>query len=187
MDPATALGVASSIVQLVSFTGDLISKGNEIYKSVDGALSENLELETIAASLQELSSELPLTLFNDPKRKLSKTEKHMQDLCRGCKTLSTQLLDAVRTLKISGSPTRWKGFRQALLTVWHEPKIIALETRLERYRRQLDTVLLISLKESIESISEGTNKHERVSSRVLGKNPTNDWKAELIDSLYAEN
>ncbi len=62
MDPATALDVASSIVQPVSFTSDLISKGNEIYKSVDGALSENLELETIAASLQELSSELPLIL-----------------------------------------------------------------------------------------------------------------------------
>jgi hypothetical protein len=74
-----------------------------------------------------------------------------------------------------------------LLTVWQEPQIIALEIRLERYRRQLDTVLLISLKESIESISEGTNKHERVSSHVLGKNPTNEWKAELIDSLYREN
>ena len=187
MDPATALGIASSIVQLVSFTSDLISKGNEIYKSVDGALSENLELETIAASLQELSSELPLTFFNNPKRQLSKTEKQMQDLCQDCKILSTQLLDAVKALKISGSSTRWKGFRQALLIVWQEPKIIALETRLERYRRQLDTVLLISLKESIESISEGTNKHERVSSHVLGKNPTNEWKAELIDSLYTEN
>ncbi|PMD22533.1 hypothetical protein NA56DRAFT_570112, partial [Hyaloscypha hepaticicola] len=187
MDPATALGVASSIVQLVSFTGDLISKGNEICKSVNGALSENRELETIAASLQELSSELPWTLFNDSKRSLSKTEKQMQDLSHGCKTLSTQLLDAVKALKISGSPTRWKSFRQALLIVWQEPKIIALETRLERYRRQLDTVLLISLKESIESISEGTNKHERISSRVLGKNPTDEWKAELIDSLYTEN
>jgi len=187
MDPATALGIASSIVQLVSFTSDLISKGNEIYKSVDGALSENLELETIAASLQELSSELPFTFFNNPKRQLSKTEKQMQDLCQGCRILSTQLLDAVKSLKISGSSTRWKGFRQALLIVWQEPKIIALETRLERYRQQLDTVLLISLKESIESISEGTNKHERVSSHVLGQNPTNEWKAELIDSLYAEN
>ncbi len=116
-----------------------------------------------------------------------KIEKQMQDLCHGCKTLSSQLLDAVKTLKIGGSPTRWKGFHNALLTVWQEPKIAALEVRLERYRRQLDTVLLISLRESIESISEGTNKRERVSSRVLGKNPTNDWKAELIDSFYAVN
>jgi hypothetical protein len=187
MDPATALGIASSIVQLVSFSSDLISKGNEIYKSVDGALSDNVELATIAASLQELSSELPLTFFNNPKRQLSKTEKQMQDLCQGCRKLSTQLLDAVKPLKISGSSTRWKSFRQALLTVWQEPQIIALEIRLERYRRQLETVLLISLKESIESISEGINKHERVSSHVLGKNPTNEWKAELIDSLYREN
>jgi len=49
-DPLTTLGLASNI-------SDLISKGHEISKSVDGTLVENLELET---SLQELSSGLTL-------------------------------------------------------------------------------------------------------------------------------
>jgi hypothetical protein len=51
-DPLTTLGLASNIVQLISFTSDLISKGREISKSADGVLVENLELEAITSSLQ---------------------------------------------------------------------------------------------------------------------------------------
>jgi hypothetical protein len=55
MDPLTALGLASNIVQLISFSSDLVAKGREIYQSTDGTLVENLELETITKSLRELS------------------------------------------------------------------------------------------------------------------------------------
>jgi hypothetical protein len=40
-DPLTGLGLASNIVQLVTFTGSLISKPREIPNSENGSLVEN--------------------------------------------------------------------------------------------------------------------------------------------------
>jgi len=57
-DPLTALGLATNIIQLIDFTGDLISKTWEVSKSADGILVENLELEAITSSLQQLSNGL---------------------------------------------------------------------------------------------------------------------------------
>jgi len=187
MDPASALGLASSIVQLVQFTGDLISKGNEIYKSADGTLIDNLELETIAASLADLSKEVPLLVHTkDRKKSLTKIEKEMQDLCQGCNAISMQLIEVVGELKNKRPPTRWNSFRQALLSVWKESEIAALEKRLERYRRQLDTVLLVSLKKSIEGISALSREDQQASSHLLGERCIRDWKADLIDSPFEE-
>jgi hypothetical protein len=56
-DPLTALGLASNIVQLITFASSLVSKTREISKSANGALVANLELEAIASNLQELSRE----------------------------------------------------------------------------------------------------------------------------------
>jgi hypothetical protein len=58
LDPLTALGVASHIVQFVDFTVKLISKSHEIYNSTDGALIANKDLEAIAAHLNRLTERL---------------------------------------------------------------------------------------------------------------------------------
>lgn len=38
MDPVSALGLASSVLQVVNFTGGLISKSRQLYQSVTGNL-----------------------------------------------------------------------------------------------------------------------------------------------------
>jgi hypothetical protein len=57
-DPFKALGLASRVVQFITFASSLVSKTNEISKSTHGTLAENLELEAIASNLQELSKEI---------------------------------------------------------------------------------------------------------------------------------
>jgi uncharacterized protein involved in exopolysaccharide biosynthesis len=110
MDPASALGLASRIVQLIQFTNGLISKDNEIYKSTQGSLLENLELETITASLADFLKELPLELTNNGSRRLTKTEKQIQDLCQGYNAISIQLLGVMGELKTKRPSTYWKSF-----------------------------------------------------------------------------
>lgn len=51
MDPLTALGLASNIVQFVDFASKLISQSHEIYQSADGALEDNVALEHVAKNL----------------------------------------------------------------------------------------------------------------------------------------
>jgi hypothetical protein len=55
MDPLSALSVAANIVQFVVYGIDIVSKGNQLCKSADGALAENVELETASLRLQRLS------------------------------------------------------------------------------------------------------------------------------------
>lgn len=48
---------------------------------------------------------------------------------------------------VGGSKTgRWRSFRQALLSVWHEKQIDGLEKRLARLREQLAFRVLTSLR-----------------------------------------
>jgi hypothetical protein len=51
MDPLTAFSLACGIVQFVDFSSKLVSKGYEISISAEGALAENLDLETVTTDL----------------------------------------------------------------------------------------------------------------------------------------
>lgn len=155
MDPLTVLGLASNIVQLVTFTSDLISKGNEIYKSADGVLIENLELESITTTLQKLASDLVVP--DRHSRRPTKTETQLQELCNGCKDVSGQLLNVIQGLKAKELRAKWSSFRQALNSVLKDNEIRVLEVRLERYRRQIDTTLLVALREHAHELSRNNN------------------------------
>ncbi len=58
MDPLTALGLASNVLQFVDFVAKLVSTGVEVAGSVQGASEETVDLEKIYKSLQALSSRL---------------------------------------------------------------------------------------------------------------------------------
>lgn len=152
MDPLTALGLASNVVQFISFTRELVDKGREISKSADGALIENLELEAITRNLYDLSRGLmvpPLTKTSrlTGKPKPSKPERELQQLCEGSRDVAATLLNALQSLKVTGSKhQKWVSFRQALNSVFSQEKIGQLSARLERYHRQINTALLASLR-----------------------------------------
>ena len=210
LDPLTALGVASNIIQLVQFTSDLVSKSREYYDSADGALVEQLELEAITKSLQELSKDLIVPTGGWPnaattKQQLSElsnefdgdlavvskameTEKQLSELCRGCREVSKELLIIIQGLKSKGTRTKWKSFRQALKSVLEEDKIKALEARLDRYRRQIDTTLLISLRASLSGLSKPDGHSEHVSHIILSsKMEVKQWERELVDKVHQTN
>ncbi|KUJ13781.1 uncharacterized protein LY89DRAFT_784647 [Mollisia scopiformis] len=192
-----ALGLASNIVQFVSFASDLISKSRAISKSTDSGLVENLELEAISSTLHELNHGLLRALATGASS--STAEKILQELCKGCGDVMEELLEVIQSLKSQGPHTRWNSFRQALKSVWKEDQIKALSTRLDRYRNQIDTTLLMSLRENIVALQthlvaqnstlEATQKTsvdqlhssmksiEQWQSEVLGKLLLNDWQS----------
>ncbi|CZR58778.1 uncharacterized protein PAC_08670 [Phialocephala subalpina] len=177
MDPLTVLGLASNIVQLVTFTSDLVSRGNEIYKSADGVLIENLELESITTTLQKLASYLVVP--DRHSQRPTKTETQLQELCNGCKDVSGRLLNVIQGLKAKEPHAKWNSFHQALNSVWKENDIRALESRLERYRRQIDTTLLVSLRECVQELSDRELDNEQVRNEMLRQ--VKQSQAELID------
>ena len=147
LDPLTALGIASNAVQLAEFSSRLISRGHQIFKSTDGALTENLELEAIASGLLKMNNTLARSLRSDElHRTLSDDDKELQAICEGCRCVGTELINALQKLKIRGNHGKWKSFRQALKTIWSKDEIDKLSKRLEGFRKQLDTYILVSLR-----------------------------------------
>jgi len=174
MDPLTALGLASNIVQFVDFASKLISQSHEIYRSADGALEDNVVLEYVAKNLSRLGDELKSKqadiktgrealarerdwakkdgrVIPEPE-KVTAAGKQLQQLSKECSAVSNELLQELEKLKIKEPHKRWESFRQALNSVWSQEKIRALETRLEGIRKQLDTTLLVCLRYDIAFI-----------------------------------
>jgi hypothetical protein len=158
LDPFTALGVAGNIVQFVDFTVKLISKSHEIYKSVDGALVENQDLEAIANNLSRLTERLRTDLSchllppvkNGPSP-ANYTVKNRAEIELGaintkCSGVAKELLGILSQLKSQERHGKWRSFRQALKSVWEEDHVQAILSKLSECRAALDTELLISLR-----------------------------------------
>jgi hypothetical protein len=186
LDPLTALGLASNIVQLITFASGLVAKGRDIYQSTDGTLVEHLELEAITKSLEDLSLEVALPDTVSPN--LTKVERQLQQLCDGCRKATKELLDVIQKLKAQGPHKRWASFRQALNSIWKEDEIQGLSVRLERYRRQIDTTLLLSLRETLQSTRTVPGQpYKPASQQVLGSvGESNKWQADFIDELQQQ-
>jgi hypothetical protein len=75
-------------------------------------------------------------------------ELQLGKLCKDCNRAASDLLTALEKLKIeAGTKNRsWKSFRAALKSIWSKEEIEALAQRLESYRRQLDTRILVSIR-----------------------------------------
>jgi hypothetical protein len=149
LDPVTSIGLAASVIQLIAFTKDLLDKSEEVQGRIDGALLENSELETITRSLLKLSGQLSVPQKKNttkPDTKLDPVEKEISELCDGCKNVAQSLVEALTELKSDGNRNRWRSFNQALRCIWNERKINDIVERLERYRRQIDTLMLVSIR-----------------------------------------
>jgi hypothetical protein len=147
LDPLTALSLAGNIIQLVDFSSKLVNKGREIYRAVDVALPENLELEIVAKDLTTLVQRLmnhpgsdgdPSVSFTDP------ADSELYQICEKCKTTATELLAKLQEVKVKGKHRRWKSFRQALKSVWTKDEVDGLARRLAVFRNQLQFRIMVS-------------------------------------------
>jgi|SRR5271156_5630563 len=142
MDPLTALGVASSVVQFVDFTSKLISGSYELYKSDYGVVEATSSLEALTSNLIAVSNDLSRSL------KASKSiPKELELLCKECVAEASKLLSVLESLKVEGSDRRlWKSFKTALKTIWSQDKIDSFQGRLDSFRQQITMSIVVSLK-----------------------------------------
>lgn len=146
MDPLSALGLASNIIQFVQFASKLIAESQEAYDSIDGVSQRNANLESIASSLIGLHQQLAKDAYRAPGVELSAAEAQLQRLVTESVEISEELIRIVRGLKSDRGNKRWKSVRHAIITAWKQKDIAALQARLNEIRQQLDTALLICLR-----------------------------------------
>lgn len=187
MDPLSAIGLASSVVQLITFTTDVLSKGREIHKSAAGSLVENVELKTIARTLQSQSRRVALqaTERNFP----SGTGNQLVGLCETVRRISQDLIDTIEGLETNGSSSSWKSFYQALRSVWKEQEIADCLRRLETHRQQIDSLLLMHLQERLEMFTQDAENRNAQIDQNLDKllqcvQPESFWQNKLLETAH---
>lgn len=148
MDPFTALGLASNVIQIVDFSCKLVSKGQEIYKSVDGTSVENVDTEAVANDLDLLNTNLQRSLdaSNNNNESLSKDDQSLVNLCGKCSELARELQAKLDSLKVAGKHRRWKSARQALKSVSGKDGIEQIANRLAAYRDEINLNITVSLR-----------------------------------------
>jgi hypothetical protein len=173
LDPITTIGLAASIVQLADFTGRLISNSHEFYKSASGALVQHEDLRVVAESLRaqlgglsrkrqevQVSEDIDnwkqlyeVDDFGNLVRKPAQWDGIQDDPALQLEKLSyemdeaaSKLLNVVDELRLIPGHRTWSSIRQAVKSILKQHEIQELEERLDRYRKQVDTTLLISLR-----------------------------------------
>jgi hypothetical protein len=146
MDPMTAIGLAGSIVQFVSFSHEFVSLGKEIYKSSAGAREQSIELDTMIQDLSAIHESLLQSWSTDPARR-SKQENNIANLVTQCEPIYKELQGVLAGLQVQGDDRRkWKSFCKALKSVWKEDQISRLEKRLHRLQQQIDSHLITDIR-----------------------------------------
>jgi len=135
MDPLTAIGLAGSVVQFVSFAHEIISLGKEVYKSPNGTIQESRE---IGAMLDDLL---------DVHGRLVRSQLHLERgdalsrLIDQCAPIYKELESVLESLKSQGGG-KWKSLHTAVKLAWKKGEIKDLEKRLRRLQRQIDSHLV---------------------------------------------
>ena len=145
MDPLTALGLASNVIQVVEFSIQLVSKGVEIYK--DGSLAENVDAEEITQSLKGLNGKLQRSVQDSRcGGSLSEADQSLMGLCANCERTTNELLAMFDRIKVTGKHRRWKSARLALKSIVKKDELELLARRLDTYRSEINLNVTISLR-----------------------------------------
>ncbi|KAL1613149.1 hypothetical protein SLS60_001381 [Paraconiothyrium brasiliense] len=191
MEPLSALGLASSVIQIVDFSGRLLAKSREIYTSAEGTIEEHGLLEESANNLAELSVALSAPLHGIEKQRLQSRQKvHAADrqllrLCTDCKNVTTRLLAELDRLKSKGPHGKLKSVQQALRHMGSQSEILNLKGKLDDIRKQVDTAL-----DHLDDSRRDGVSAASVFLNDAGASSYQDnerWKLDLLDALQIHN
>ncbi|KAL8797113.1 MAG: hypothetical protein Q9195_000580 [Heterodermia aff. obscurata] len=120
IDPVTAIGLATNVVQFVDFSWGLLCDSKRLYDSGTGLSAENEDLEMISNDLLRLYCALtaPSSVGAIPDQ--------MGNLAFQCKSVAEELLTALNKVKEKGPRKRWTSFVVTLQSVWKKGQIEGL-------------------------------------------------------------
>ncbi|PVH84734.1 hypothetical protein DL98DRAFT_584281 [Cadophora sp. DSE1049] len=144
MEAFAALGLAAAVIQFVDFSSKLVSKGQQLYHSTDGALLENTEMEEASKRLDKVTA---VSIQQDARFK-------------SWDTVTRQIVDALLNL-----PTTVRGDMdnqfQHLIRYEHLEHSKTRAAFVDHTKTQLDNRVCQSIIESLR-FPERTVRHETV-------------------------
>ena len=142
MDPLSAFSLACGVLQVVDLSCKLISTTKSLYQK--GSLEENDDLETQISHLGGLRSAL------NSKRALNcasnQDHQELLKMAGECDATVLQLLGELNNLKVSSSHRMLNSFDKSFAMRRRKGPIERLQNRLDSFRKDLDTRILVSLR-----------------------------------------
>ena len=147
MDPITGIGLAASVIQLVTFGISAAQTCKQIYEQ--GVLDDNSQVEYVANHLGSLTVSIQQSLQKPTSRSLglSKEEKELIDLSQKCQNCSVKLQHELQKLQVPKSRASIVlAASKTARALWKKNSIEKTQRELESYRSTLETSLLSRLR-----------------------------------------
>lgn len=132
MAELAALGVASSILQIVDFGVKVIATTHKLTKAPGNALTDDIKLERLAEEQSNIAERLKLSLQS--RAVLSSNEKAVVQISTGCSSTTTELLSLLHEIKVRPGS---HGFRRIAGSAKAAFKSHRKRELIEECRRQL--------------------------------------------------
>lgn len=125
--------LAVGIFQVLDHAGKLIKTVRRISQSVDGAIQENREIETVAADLRQGVDQILEA------SRTEKDKKTFNQLCESTREVATDLLALLDSFRVpAGKSGKLMILRKSIRSAWSEGEVNKLQIRLDQLRKQLE-------------------------------------------------
>ena len=147
MDPITGIGLAASVIQLVTFGISAAKTWREIYEQ--GVLGDHSQVEYVANHLASLTVSIQQSLRKSNTRSLvlSKEERELVDLSRRCEGCALKLQHELHEgIALQPRNSVVLAAKKAARALWKKNSIEQIQKQLESYRSTLEISLLNRLR-----------------------------------------
>jgi hypothetical protein len=181
-----SLGVAANIFQFLDLAGRIARRWWKIYHESSRQMEDNSDFNTLANLVSGLRNSVGLLGSNT-----HKCEIGMDRVAKDCTTVAEKLLERLGQLEELGRSDRKRdALKAAVVSLWKQDEMKALEQRLERFKSQLSLHLLVSVR-SVKTLQqilvEGIGPNIRCRS-FISQSHTQRQKEEALkvqDTQYA--
>jgi uncharacterized protein YyaL (SSP411 family) len=135
LEALAAVGLASNVLQFISFAAEIVTKSKEISSSTSGFTVEAVH----SGRLTERSK----CLCDGLSTNTSTSDSGIGKLSRNYANVAEELLQAFAKAQLKDPKTKWNSLRAALKAVWGSDRIEKLALRLREYREQLILEILL--------------------------------------------
>ncbi|KAL2815415.1 hypothetical protein BDW59DRAFT_166821 [Aspergillus cavernicola] len=132
MDPLSAIGLASSILQFIEFGVNLCQGFSEVASSTTGLTDGNTHISIVVEDLKQATDGLSVKIHGD-----SKQERELVQLAGNCQEVSLELAEILSKLRVKRGDRVWSSVRVAWKSTLKQKKIASIEKRLADYRAQI--------------------------------------------------
>ena len=154
MDAIAAFSLACNVIQVVQFSMDVVSTCRELYR--EGSLSKYDHLEYMTNHLIGLRNALDSTTVQGNQNIGQCQDQALLDLSEKCSTTAKELSGELQRLKINGPHNKRQVIRKSAKSLWRKNSIERIQTRLDEYRKILDSHILLGIRSVTSALTSRT-------------------------------